>query len=237
MLRIKPVGDRALQLTLDDASVPNPDTVRRVQCLQAAIERASLAGVRECHAAYRSLLVVYDSLATSTVHLQRALESIARGPDLDPAASRREPVTHRLLLCACPRCAPDGEFASAHSGMAWYDFITVYCSVSYQVLFLGFQPGFPFLGILDSALQLPRLSEPRLTVEAGSVGIGNHQTGIYPFASPGGWRIIGRTPAELFNFTNDPPNRLCPGDRVVFEPAFDHQHVHLVKQHGPESPK
>lgn len=232
MLRFKPVGDRALQLTLDDSSIPNPDTVRRVQCLQAAIEKASLSGVRECHAAYRSLLVVYDSLTTSTVRLKPALESIASGSDLDSSASRREPATHRFPLCACPRCAPDREFASVHSGMAWHDFITGYCSVSYQVLFLGFQPGFPFLGKLDSVLQLPRLSEPRLTVEAGSVGIGNHQTGIYPFASPGGWRIIGRTPAELFNFTQDPPNRLFPGDRVEFELAFDHEHVHAVGQNS-----
>ncbi len=226
MLEFQPVGDHALQLTLSNSTRPDPETVRRVQFVKMQIERSTLPGIEECFGAYRSVLVVYDPLATSAAKLKQSLESILATPGTPAEMAWPEGAVHRFPLCVCSRCAPDQEFASSHTGLAWPDFVRRYCATSYRVWFLGFQPGFPFLGSLDTALQLPRLEEPRLKVEAGSVGIGNYQTGIYPFASPGGWRLIGRTPVVLFRFAEEPPNLLASGDTVIFDPAFDHATVH-----------
>ncbi|WP_258406346.1 5-oxoprolinase subunit PxpB [Shewanella halotolerans] len=90
---------------------------------------------------------------------------------------------------------------------------------SYQVFFIGFQPGFAYLEGLPKCLHTPRLATPRLTIPAGSVGIGGEQTGIYPLASPGGWQIIGQTQLALFDPTSDDSCLLKPGDRVRFTPV------------------
>ena len=90
---------------------------------------------------------------------------------------------------------------------------------TYTVAFLGFSPGFPYLVGLDPALEVPRLDTPRTSIPAGSVGLAGTQTGIYPTASPGGWRLIGRTEATLFDPARDPPSRLAPGGRLRFTVA------------------
>jgi len=94
-----------------------------------------------------------------------------------------------------------------------------HCGVEYTVFFLGFQPGFAYLGGMDARLAVPRLSEPQPSVAAGSVGIGGAMTGVYPRNGPGGWRIIGRTELTLFDVTHTPPALLQPGDRVRFIPV------------------
>ena len=94
--------------------------------------------------------------------------------------------------------------------------IVRHCAVEYRVAMLGFSPGFPYLLGLDPRLAMPRLDTPRTRVAAGSIGIGGAQTGIYPQAGPGGWRIIGRTALALFDPLHDPPTLLAPGDRVRF---------------------
>jgi KipI family sensor histidine kinase inhibitor len=92
---------------------------------------------------------------------------------------------------------------------------------TYTVYFIGFLPGFPYLGPLNPELETPRLETPRLAVKAGSVGIAGTQTGIYPLDSPGGWRIIGWTPMILFDPGLEPPARFSPGDAVKFIPLRD----------------
>ncbi len=89
-------------------------------------------------------------------------------------------------------------------------------AVDYLVAFLGFTPGFPYLVGLDPALHVPRRATPRTRVPAGSVGLAGSQTGVYPTASPGGWQLIGRTEAVLFDPDRDPPALLAPGDRLRF---------------------
>ncbi|MFU0964810.1 5-oxoprolinase subunit PxpB [Kluyvera ascorbata] len=104
------------------------------------------------------------------------------------------------------------------SGLTPKQVVELHASVDYVVWFLGFQPGFPYLGGLPSQLAMPRRAEPRLQVPAGSVGIGGVQTGIYPLATPGGWQLIGRTPLALFSPNREEPVLLRPGDTVRFVP-------------------
>jgi KipI family sensor histidine kinase inhibitor len=96
--------------------------------------------------------------------------------------------------------------------------VELHASVTYVVYFLGFVPGFAYLGELPEALATPRLTSPRLSVPPGSVGIASNQTGIYPFATPGGWRLIGRTPIAMFRPDRKNMSFLSIGDRVRFTP-------------------
>lgn len=113
---------------------------------------------------------------------------------------------------------PDLDDVAQHCGLRPREVVELHASVDYVVWFLGFQPGFPYLGGLPERLASPRRAEPRLVVPAGSVGIGGSQTGIYPLPTPGGWQLIGHTPLPLFDPTRKTPVLLAPGDIVRFVP-------------------
>lgn len=113
---------------------------------------------------------------------------------------------------------PDLQVVADHAAMTPKQVVELHSSTDYVVYFIGFQPGFPYLGGLDSRLHTPRRAEPRVSVPAGSVGIGGSQTGVYPLASPGGWQLLGQTPVALFNPQQQPPTLLRPGDSVRFVP-------------------
>lgn len=113
---------------------------------------------------------------------------------------------------------PDLAQVASHASLTPQQVVELHSSVDYVVYFIGFQPGFPYLGGLDSRLHSPRRAEPRLQVPAGSVGIGGSQTGVYPLATPGGWQLIGQTSLALFDPTQTPPTLLRPGDSVRFVP-------------------
>lgn len=113
---------------------------------------------------------------------------------------------------------PDLDAVARQNDLTLAQVVALHSSAEYIVYFLGFQPGFAYLGGLPDILATPRRAEPRLEVAAGSVGIGGSQTGIYPLATPGGWQIIGRTPLSLFNPDNASPTLLLPGDSVRFVP-------------------
>jgi len=122
----------------------------------------------------------------------------------------------RLVNIPVTYDGPDLGDIARHCGLSPAEVVQRHEAAEYVVYFLGFQPGFAYLGGLDEALHTPRRTEPRVSVPAGSVGIGGAQTGIYPLASPGGWQLIGRTLTPLFDPQAEPPTLLAPGDRVRF---------------------
>lgn len=113
---------------------------------------------------------------------------------------------------------PDLPALAERAGLDVAAYINSHAAVEYTVAFLGFQPGFPYLRGLPDALYAPRRASPRVRVAAGSVAIGGAYTGIYPASGPGGWQIIGRTTAIVFDPQRDAPALLMPGDRVRFVP-------------------
>ncbi|EIC84481.1 5-oxoprolinase subunit PxpB [Serratia sp. M24T3] len=113
---------------------------------------------------------------------------------------------------------PDLSGVASHTGMTPSQVVECHSGAEYIVYFLGFQPGFPYLGGMPDVLATPRHSEPRLSVPAGTVGIGGGQTGIYPLITPGGWQLIGHTPLSMFDPDSRLPTLLRPGDRVRFVP-------------------
>jgi inhibitor of KinA len=114
---------------------------------------------------------------------------------------------------------PDLAFVAERAGLSPEEAAGLHASGSYRVYMLGFTPGFPYLGGLPERLAAPRLESPRLAVSPGSVAIGGAQSGIYPVRSPGGWRIVGRTPLRLFDPASPRPFLLAAGDGVRFQPV------------------
>jgi inhibitor of KinA len=150
-------------------------------------------------------------------------------PDIRATVPRKNKPAYLIPTCYDPELAPDLEDLAKGKGLSVQEVIDLHSSAAYQVLFTGFLPGFPYLQGLDKRLYQARLTEPRRQVAAGSVGIADGQTGIYPQSSPGGWNIIGNTPLTLFDHEKQPPALLQAGDRVQFFSIDKKNHQSIKK--------
>jgi KipI family sensor histidine kinase inhibitor len=188
------------------------EKVRRLLWL---LEVEPVEGVRNLHPAYCSLLVKFDVLKLR----HEEVEGILRGylARLDEV-KLPEPRVVEVPVCYGGEFGPDLADVAALRGMTAAQVIEVHSSTEYLVYFLGFVPGFAYLGELPKELVTPRLASPRRRVAAGSVGIAGNQTGVYPFATPGGWRLLGRTPMKIFRADRKELSLLTIGDRVRFTP-------------------
>ncbi|WP_324730419.1 5-oxoprolinase subunit PxpB [Lysinibacillus fusiformis] len=161
------------------------------------------------------------SYHTVTAYVKQRIDvDLLRRQWLDSQASTAiDDKTNRLLkipVCYDEEFALDRQRVMDYTGLSFADIKMLHLSKSYYVYLIGFLPGFPYLGELDSKLFVPRLGKPRASVSASSVGVGGGQTGIYPVDSPGGWNIIGKTPFELFNINGKEPFLFELGDEVQF---------------------
>ncbi|TVT51008.1 MAG: 5-oxoprolinase subunit PxpB [Denitromonas halophila] len=217
-MRILDFGDAALTVEFGDAI--DPALQARVNALDVAIERAraagQLGGVIETVPTFRSLTVVYDPLLTRRATLEAALSELIDAADHAPVGDGRH---WRLPACYGGAFGPDLADVAAATNLTPEAVIDAHSATEYVVYMLGFLPGFPFMGDVPAALQLPRRSEPRLRVPPGSIAIANGLTAIYPWESPGGWHLLGRCPVPLFDATRDAPALLAAGDRVRFTPV------------------
>lgn len=187
----------------------------RVVKLLRLLQSQSIEGIRNLHPAYCSVLIKFDALKLDHDELQsRLLPCLAR---LDEAPVP-EPQQVEIPVCYGGEFGPDLEDVAAKHGISPAKAIELHSSAFYLVYFLGFAPGFAYLGGLPEALATPRLQSPRAKVPQGSVGIGGNQTAVYPFATPGGWRLIGRTPLAMFRSDQARMSLLQIGDRVRFRP-------------------
>ena len=210
---IAPLGDSALQITLGDRL--DPLTNARVHGLAERIRTAEVPDLTDLVPAYVTLTVHYHPLRWRFDALARTLAALIDAGDHLETRHGTEVV---LPVCYGGRFGPDLEVVAAHAGLSPEAVIQCHSAAIYRVYFLGFTPGFAYLGGLDPVLAMPRRSTPRTMVAAGSVGIGGAQTGVYPLATPGGWQIIGRTPLVLFDPARSPPCLLAPGDLLRFRP-------------------
>lgn len=222
--RILPLGDAGFLVEFGDSI--DLAVNDRVVSFARAVERARVPGVVEVVPAYRSAAVYVDPVETDLASLREALGTLAGNLPMDPA-DRRRIVTIPVLYGG--EAGPDLPALAERAGLSVEEAITLHASVEYRVYMLGFSPGFPYLGTVPDAIAAPRLPEPRINVPAGSVGIAGRQTGIYPQDSPGGWRVIGRTPLVLYDPARTEPFLLEPGDRVRFVP-IDRREFDRVKE-------
>lgn len=213
-MTISPLGDSAMIVDFGD-EVPDQDRLlTRALAAAQALESARIPGVVDITSAYQSVAVFFD------------LARIQRDPPVEEKVysiiGRSNPVwSIRRRAIEIPVCY-DEEFALDlkrvvnHTSLTCDAIAVLHSSAEYTVACIGFVPGFPFLAGLSEKLRVPRLETPRTKVPPGSVAIANAQAGIYPFESPGGWNVIGRTPMLLFRQNENPPTLLQPGDRVRF---------------------
>jgi inhibitor of KinA len=172
-----------------------------------------LKGVIDVIPSFRSCLIRFDPEVVSFRTLSAMLAG--REGDVD-GAEVPPPVTREIPMAYGGAHGPDMDFVCSYSGLTREEVVEIHTSVTYTVFAVGFMPGFPYMGILDRRLYVPRLDTPRLRVPEGSVGLAQLQTGIYPFESPAGWRIIGRTDRTLFDYRAAPYSALHIGDTVRF---------------------
>ena len=220
-VRIEALGDQALLLSFGDRIDPTLNALALAAA--KALRTADLPGVRDIAPAYASICVQYDPSAwvdgTATqspqAHITSRISTIVDTltmPQTEPDAA----VIDIIPVCYGGEFGPDLDALAAHAKLSTAEAIARHCAAEYGVAMLGFAPGFAYLLGLDSNLHMPRRSEPRVRVPAGSVAIGGAQTGIYPRELPGGWQLIGRTPFALFDALRDRPALLAPGQRVRF---------------------
>ena len=202
--RIDPLGERALLVRMDGQ--------HRVLAIARALRADVGAGLVDAIPGDGSLLVVFDGTDAGEDRARAAIDLAVAAP-LELVASRRHVVAVRYG----GHDGPDLHEAARLTGLDPDELVARHAAAEHTVLFLGFAPGFPYLGGLPAELALPRLTAPRTVTPAGSVAIAEGYTGIYPTGLPGGWRVIGRTDIALFDPTADPPARLEPGDVVRFE--------------------
>lgn len=170
--------------------------------------------IKNIHPAYSSVLVSFNAVRATHEEVEEYLAGVIKNLSALPIPTPREV---EVPVCYGGELGPDIEDVARHSGLTVDEVIAIHSATSYKVYFLGFSPGFPYMGGMSERIATPRLSQPRKKVPAGSVAIGGTQTGIYPISSPGGWRIIGRTPMRLFSPDAYPPTLLQMGDVVRFK--------------------
>jgi KipI family sensor histidine kinase inhibitor len=227
--RVVPAGDQALLVEIGDGI--DEQVNRRVHALGLALRQRDIACILDLIPTYRSLLVNYDPLRTDLHALKDAIAGLARTLDesILPA-----PRTVEIPTCYGGRFGPDLAFVADHNHLTEQEVVALHTASVCRVFMMGFSPGFTYLGGMSPRIATPRLKTPRTAIPAGSVGIAQQQTGIYPVESPGGWQLIGRTPVRLFDPVRTPPTLVEPGDIVTFVQIDEEEYRDIERRAGLE---
>ncbi|MDD9302962.1 MAG: 5-oxoprolinase subunit PxpB [Desulfobacter sp.] len=211
--RFKLAGDRGLLMELGNVIDPGVNT--RIRAMTTRMAENPASGVDEIIPTYCAVILVYDPVVTSPDRLIPWLVSLYETLDSIVLAA---PDIVDLPVCYHPSLGPDMAHVARTNGLTAQAVVEIHTAPLYPVYMIGFTPGFPYLGGLSKKIHTPRLSSPRTHVPAGSVGIANNQTGIYPIDSPGGWQLIGQCPVKLFDPARENPILLKAGDQLKFTP-------------------
>ncbi|MEJ8843422.1 5-oxoprolinase subunit PxpB [Lacibacter sp. H375] len=235
--RIIPVNESSLLICFGE--VIHEDVHARVTQAKASIEANPFPGFVETVPAYTSLAVYYnpvevekknDSASTTVLQILQQLLEINNTDHLFTNGAQIE-----LPVCYDPLFAPDLTATAEALKLSVEELINIHAGKIYKVFMIGFTPGFPYMGTVDERIFTQRKTQPRLKVEPGSVAIAGNQTGIYPFATPGGWNIIGRTPLLLFDRNRSNPFLLKAGDEVKFKQISKEEFETLSMVHTEQS--
>ena len=212
-MKIRPASDCSSLVYLGDSIALA--THERVVRLLRELQAARPAWLRNVQPAYCSLMVTFNALEVGHAEVEAALLVLDASAEAVPLA---EPRTIEIPVCYGGEMGPDLADVAAAKSMKPHQVVELHSAQIYHAYFLGFAPGFAYLGDVPEPLAMPRLATPRKVVPAGSVGITGTQTGVYPFATPGGWRLIGRTPLTMFRAEREPMALIALGDHVRFKP-------------------
>lgn len=222
-MEVKQYAEDALTINL--GSEVDEKINRQLVQLKGAITELKFDGIVDIVLSYTSLIIYFDVLKADTEKISKTLMKIDinRLEDSDYAYK-----VVKIPVCYGGKFGPDlGMFKEQN--LSAEEVISLHSDKEYLIYMLGFMPGFPFLGGLDERLYKPRLDSPRTNIPAGSVGIGGQQTGMYPFDSPGGWNLLGRTPIPLYDSTREQAIYYEAGDRIIYT-AIDEDEYYRIKE-------
>jgi inhibitor of KinA len=229
--RIFPLGDTAL--TIDFGNHIDVEINKKVIALFHHLQQYPVPGIIEAVPAYSTITIHYDVYAvyakistgeTVFAYVEKQLQKIIEKPVQNKTAHER---LVKIPVCYDHEFATDLNYLAAVKNISMEEVIQIHSSKEYKVFMLGFLPGFSYMGEVDEKIAIARKHQP-VNVSAGSVGIAGKQTGIYPFASPGGWQIIGRTPVKLFDATKEEPALFRAGDTVQFYPISKNEFEKII---------
>lgn len=242
-VRVSAVGEKTFTIIVGEQI--QEQIQLEVTSLLAELERHQLPGVIEYVPAYCTITVHYNpwqiwkyarahhiELTSPGSWLQHKLEAIIEAHRYQSGnADTHEGRTVEIPICYGGEYGPDLAEVARYNDLTSEQVIDIHSSPTYLVHMLGFAPGFPYLGGMNPAIAMPRKAIPRASIAAGSVGIAGEQTGVYPISTPGGWRIIGRTPLKLFHPEFEVPTLIQAGDRVKFIPITSEQFAKIGELH------
>lgn len=227
----RPAGDCAVLVSFEQkiSEDINENVIRLAEC----IHKAGIHGIEEVVPAFATVMIYYNPLHITFSELIKRIHSV----DVAVAGKEKiERVIHDIPVLYGGDAGPDLAFIADYHNLTEQEVIRIHTEQTYRVYMIGFVPGFPYLGGLDARIHTPRLDSPRLQTPAGSVGIAGQQTGIYPLSTPGGWRIIGRTPAPLFKpEETERPVLISAGDSIRFNPITEEQYSRLLNENTPQN--
>jgi inhibitor of KinA len=221
---IYPLGDSAV---LIDFQIKDEEKcLHTITSLTHALTKykCKYNAIIEAVPAYKTVTVHYNPLKIHSPSPFSMIKDIVAS-EIEALVLNHEPASQKVLTIPVlygKEAGQDLPFVAEHNNLSEDRVIKIHSERIYTVAFLGFSPGFPFLRGMDSSIAAPRKKEPRIRIDAGSVGIAGNQTGIYPLSSPGGWQIIGQTPLKLFDPNNPSrPSLLSQGDNIRFSPITE----------------
>lgn len=227
---IFPLGDHALTIEFGDCI--EEETNKKLLALYAQLKKENFPFVHDIVPAYSALTLHYDlsSLREKIPEELTVFEFLAEKIEAITArqghAETADGVLHEVPVCYAPAYGLDVDFISDQKNISADDLVRLHTERTYRVYMIGFLPGFPYLAEVDEKIAIGRKASPRTKLPAGSVGIAGKQTGIYPFESPGGWQIIGRTPVSLFHPGDARLSLFRPGDTVKFYSISEDEFLH-----------
>jgi KipI family sensor histidine kinase inhibitor len=219
------MGERAILIEFEPEISEN--TLGKVLFYKNKIENHYFEVKVEVINTYNSLLVYYDYTIENIYDEVLALKSLLQGTKITKNTTVQ---LYNIPVCYDAEFGLDLKLISRKKNLSLDQIIQLHTQPIYTVYFIGFLPGFLYLGGLDKKLQISRKIQPRMLVQKGAVGIGENQTGIYPKSSPGGWQIIGNSPVPLFDKNRLPPCEISAGDRVKFYQVSKSEFVKISKE-------
>jgi KipI family sensor histidine kinase inhibitor len=223
-IRILTEGDSSL--LVEFGKEISPDINRKITAAVQLLKEQHIEGVVDLIPAFCSLLINYDPRVISFDEIRERVQAIIK---LDARAGEQRKRVYEIPVCYGGAYGPDLANIAKHAGLTEEEVIQIHSSRDYLIYMLGFLPGFCYLGGLDERIHTPRLANPRVKINAGSVGIGGSQTGIYPLDSPGGWQLMGMTPVKTYDPERETPILVEAGDYIRFVP-IDEAEFQRIKE-------
>ena len=221
-IHIRTAGDSSLLVEFGNEI--NPEINARIASFVKLIREQQIEGIVDMIPTYCSLLINYDPRIVLYKDIKNRIQNLLK---IEVSGTTRRKKVFEIPVCYGGEYGPDLNLIAEHAGLTCEEVIQIHSSQDYLIYMLGFLPGFTYLGGLDERIHTPRLPNPRLRIEAGSVGIGGSQTGIYPLDSPGGWNLMGKTPVKTYDPDRETPILVEAGDYIRFVPVDEAEYKRI----------